>query len=112
MRAHDVFDLTLSLLSLGEVAKTLLADLDGTLFLTDTEEFNDTLVELVEASDFTDDGLNSALALVGEGEAGVAGDGASAGGGLETGVDTSDETVVGGAGLGSLTVLGGHSFFC
>jgi hypothetical protein len=109
--AHEVLNLTLSLLGLGEVAEALLADLDGTLFLSDTEEFDDTLVELGEAGDFTDDGLNGAEALLGEGEAGLAGDGAGARGGLETVVETADDAVLLSAGLGSLTLASGHCTF-
>lgn len=106
--AHEVLNLTLSLLGLLEVAEALLADLDGTLFLTNTEEFDDTLVELVEAGDFTDDGLDGAEALLGESEAGLAGDGAGDGGGLVASVEAADDAVLLSARLGGLTVLGNH----
>ena len=106
--AEGVLDTGADLLGGDDVAETLVAELEGTLLLSDAEELNHALLHGGEAAEVSNDGLDGADLLLGLAKTSLAGDLDVTGGGLVALVEAGNDAVLGGEGLGNLALSGGH----
>lgn len=106
--AEGILHLGALLLGSGDVAQTLVAELQGTLFLADAQQLLHALLQRGVSNELADDGLDGAQLLLGQAEAGLAGDGAGALRQLVALVEASNDAGLGSTHTGGLALVRRH----
>jgi hypothetical protein len=106
--AEGVLNLGALLLGGSDVAQALVTELQGTLFLADTEKLGDALLKGGGADELSNDGLDGTELLLGEAKTGLLRDRAGTAGNLVTLVEASNDAGGGSLLTGSLALLCGH----